>query len=198
MEHWKDISGYEGLYQVSDLGRVRSLDRYDAYGRFISGKLRNVCVNKKTGYCYVNLCKNGRSRNILLHRIVASAFIPNPLNLKTVNHKNENKQDNRVENLEWMSLQDNLMYGTHTERATKNKPDISGKRHHNYGLRGSSAHTHKGKVIGTSKFDPSVTVEFDTAATASRVLGISSGQLCDAINGKAKSCGGYYWRRCNA
>ena len=197
MEIWKDIQGYDGLYQVSNLGKIRSLDRVTRNGKSIKGIDRSIYVNKRNGYSYINLSKDGKSKNVLLHRIVATAFIENPFGYETVNHKNENKQDNRVENLEWMTLPDNLRYGTHVERATKNKPDMSGNKHHNYGLRGAKAHTHKGKVIGTNKLNPDITVEFDTAATASRVLGVSSGQLCDAINGKTKSCGGYYWRRCN-
>lgn len=196
MEQWKDICGYEGVYQVSNLGHVRSLDRVNCYGRRVCGRLRRPCLNRN-GYLYVNLRKGGKTRNMLIHRLVADAFIENHNNLSTVNHKNEDKQDNRADNLEWMSLTDNLRYGTHTERAAAHKPDMSGARHFNYGRHGSDSHTHKGRVVGISISDPSVTIEFDTAATASRSLGISSGQLCDAINGKARSCGGYYWRRCN-
>ena len=194
MEHWKDICGYEGQYQVSDIGNVRSLDRVDSSGRCVKGRLRKVCVNRN-GYAYVNLCKGGISKNIAVHRLVAAAFVDNPHGYLTVNHKNEVKTDNRADNLEWMDLPDNLRYGTHTERATANKPDCSGINHHNYGKYGAEAHTHKGCVVGVSKKDPSIIVIFDTAATAARTLNLSSGQLCDAINGKAKSCGGYYWSR---
>lgn len=196
MEIWKDIVGFEGLYQVSNSGRVRSLERV-TYGKRRPAMIRKPSINRVTGYCYINLCKDRVSRNYLLHRIVATAFVPNPHGYETVNHKNENKQDNRAENLEWMTLADNLRYGTHTERATRNKPPMIGESHPNFGKRGSAALTHKGRVVGTSKKDPSITVEFDTAATAARSLGISTGQLCDAINGKAKSCGGYTWRRIN-
>lgn len=196
MEIWKDVKGYEGLYQVSNLGDVRSIDRISPYGRRLKGVIRRITVNKN-GYAYVNLSINGKAHNFTVHRLVATAFVPNPHGLHTVNHINENKLDNRAENLEWVTLADNLRYGTHTERATKHKPDMSGSHHFNYGKRGADAVTHKGKVIGTRKDDPSVIIEFDTAASASRFLGVSSGQLCDAINGKAKSCGGYVWRRCS-
>lgn len=196
MEIWKDVAGYEGQYQVSSLGRVRSIDRITPCGRKLHGKIRKATLNKN-GYYYVNLSKGGKVKNVPVHRLVASAFIDNPNHHTTVNHINEAKTDNRATNLEWMPLEDNLRYGTHTERATKNKPDMSGDNHPNFGKRGAEALTHKGRVIGVSVSDPQKVVSFDTAATASRELGISSGQLCDAINGKAKSCGGYYWRRCD-
>ena len=194
MEHWKDICGFENMYQVSNEGRVRSLDRKNSAGKHCRGQIRRLAKNRN-GYMYVNLCKDGKPRNYLVHRLVADAFVENPDQKTTVNHINEQKHDNRAVNLEWMTLPENLNYGTHTERANAHRPIKSGLLHSNYGKRGAEANTHKGKVIGVNKSDPSVTVEFDTAATASRVLHISSGQLCDALNGKAKSCGGYYWRR---
>ena len=197
MEVWKDIEGYEGIYQVSNLGRVRSIDRINNKGKRNKGALLKLGVNKRTGYVRVGLCKFGARKGKSVHRLVAQAFIDNPNGLGTVNHKNENKQDNRVENLEWMSLQDNLAYGTHTQRATAHKPDMSGEKHFNYGKRGAESHTHKGKVIGINVDGSGEVIEFDTAATASRVLGINSGRICEAINGKRKSCAGYYWRRDN-
>lgn len=196
MEIWKDINGYEGKYQVSSEGRVRSVACLNSRGRRVHERIRRFCHNRN-GYLYVNLSKDGKPKNILVHRLVAEAFIENPCHHETVNHINEIKTDNRACNLEWMTLTDNLRYGTHNERATKNKPDMSGERHFNYGRRGANAKTHKGRVIGISKTNPSDIVEFETASVAVRTLGISSGQLCDAINGKAKSCGGYYWRRLN-
>lgn len=194
MEIWKDVVGYEGLYQVSSEGRVRSVEHVDFLGRRQKEKIRRVTLNKN-GYAYVNLRKDNLIKNKLVHRIVAEAFLPNPKNLETVNHKNEVKTDNRVVNLEWMTIGDNLRYGTHVERATKNKPDMSGPRHHNYGRRGAAAHTHKGKVTAISVSDPTVILEFDTAATAARALGIYSGAINSAISGKYKTSHGYYWRR---
>lgn len=197
MEIWKDIVGYEGLYQVSNLGNVRSLDRISPIGRKVRGRVRRQTLNNRNGYCYVSLCKNGSAKNYSVHRLVAMAFVENPDGKNTVNHINEIKTDNRSVNLEWMSLPENLRYGTHDERARKNKRDISGAKHPNFSRYGANAMTHKGKVIGVKKDDPTNVIVFDTAATASRALHISSGQLCEAINGKAKSCGGYYWRREN-
>lgn len=197
MEIWKPVVGYEGCYEVSDAGNVRSVRRKNCYGRTCGGIDMHTHVNSKTGYVQVGLCKNGTRKLWSVHRLVALAFVPAVQGADTVNHKNEDKQDNSADNLEWVSLPDNLRYGTHTARAIANKPDMSGENHFNYGRRGIDAVTHKGAVVGIWKSDPSVVVRFDTAADAARELNLSSGQLCDAINGKAKSCGGYYWSREN-
>lgn len=197
MELWKSVIGYEGLYEVSDAGRVRSVDRVTSNGKHIHGKLLRHHVNCTTGYCYVGLCKAGKRKTMSIHRLVAMAFVPGKPGANTVNHIDENKQNNAANNLEWLTLLDNLNYGTHNARARKNGKFYSGKAHHNYGRRGAAAHTHKGRVIAVSKSDPVKRFEFDTAATASRVLGLSSGQISDVINGKARSCGGYYWSRCD-
>lgn len=197
METWKSIVGYEGCYEVSNAGNVRSVRRINCYGRLCGGITLIPHENSRTGYAQVSLCKDGVRRMYSVHRLVALAFVSMRDGANTVNHKNENKLDNRAENLEWVSLPENLRYGTHTLRATAHKPDMSGTRHFNFGKRGSDAVTHKGEVIGVMKTDPGVVVRFNTAADAARALKLSSGHLCDAINGKAKSCGGYYWRRAN-
>ena len=102
-EQWRDIDGYDGMYQVSDIGRVRSL-KY--------GKVRVLRARKNSGgYLQVNLCKNCVGNNIFVHRLVANAFIPNSDETKTqINHKNEVKTDNRVENLEWCTAKYNITY----------------------------------------------------------------------------------------
>lgn len=197
MEKWRDVLGYEGLYQVSDEGRVRSLTRVNNYGRKVRGQIMKQHKSKHGGYLTVGLCKNGKRTLFYVHRLVAWAFIEPTDTTETVNHINEIKTDNRVENLEWMTLHDNTLYGTHMQRMAESmKGKVAGPAHPNYGRRGSQALTHKGTVIGVSMTDSSE-VRFDTAATAARALHLSTGRLCDAINGKAKSCGGYYWRRVN-
>lgn len=120
METWKDIIGFEGLYQVSDMGHFRSLDcirpmkngvTRQYYGRDLSTK---EC---KDGYLYVDLTdKDGKRKSYKAHRIVAEHFVRNPLNLPVVNHRNENKHDNRSSNLEWCSVKYNLNYGTTQRR----------------------------------------------------------------------------------
>ena len=128
-EIWKDISGYEGCYQVSNFGRIKSLDRYIATvgnpsgKRLIRGKILNpskrVMSNGEDGYYSVTLYKCGTGRLFNVHRIVAETFIPNPNNLPCVNHKDENKQNNRVDNLEWCSVAYNNKYGTARERSAE-------------------------------------------------------------------------------
>lgn len=113
-EIWKDISGYEGYYQISNLGRVRSLDRYVATvgnpsgKRLIHGKIlsqsKRVMSNVEDGYYSVTLCKRGVDTLFNVHRLVAETFIPNPNNLPCVNHKDENKHNNMADNLEWCTI----------------------------------------------------------------------------------------------
>lgn len=110
-ELWKSIVGYEGLYEVSNLGRVMSLN-YNGTGRTQVMKPSN----DKDGYLQVKLCKDGKIKRFFVHRLVAMAFIPNPNNLPQVNHINEMKDDNRVENLEWCDSKYNTNYGTAIKR----------------------------------------------------------------------------------
>ena len=112
-EIWKDIIGYEGLYQVSSLGRVRSLDRF--YYRLHKGKVLSP-TKDRYGYLTVTLNCNGKSKTIKIHRLVAQAFIENPDNLPQVNHKDEVKSNNCVDNLEWCSAKYNNNFGTRQER----------------------------------------------------------------------------------
>ncbi len=123
MEIWKEIKGYEGLYEVSDLGRVRSLDRYVSYvnGQKHLHKGKVLSPGVSNGYLQVSLCKNGEIKHPLVHRLVADAFIPNPDNLPQVNHKDENPSNNMVVNLEWCSSEYNINYGGRTQKATDAK-----------------------------------------------------------------------------
>ena len=103
MEIWKDVVGYEGLYQVSNLGRVKSVDRYkDNHGtkQLVKEKIKTTRKDKQ-GYLLLDLYKNNKKKTVRVHRLVAMAFIPNPQNKETVNHIDGNKENNTVENLEW-------------------------------------------------------------------------------------------------
>lgn len=128
-EEWKDIKGFEGLYQVSNCGNVKSLDRVVQYcensksitnKHTVKGKDKEPSI-KDNGYLTVSLYKNNKKYHKYIHRLVAEAFIENPEGLATVNHKNFDKQDNYFTNLEWCS------YGDNNDHARKNKKFKSGK-----------------------------------------------------------------------
>lgn len=110
-EIWKDISGYEGYYQVSNLGRVKSFVRHSKE----NGHILVACAGKAR-YNSVALNKNGIRKTAKVHRLVAKAFIPNPMGYSCVNHKDENPFNNRADNLEWCTQEHNLNYGTARER----------------------------------------------------------------------------------
>lgn len=110
-EIWLPIEGYEGLYEVSSLGRVKSLN----YNHTKQEKILNFSKNKK-GYFRVGLSKDKKREFCSVHRLVANAFIPNPNNLPTVNHIDENKENNVVDNLEWMNLSQQQRHGTCQQR----------------------------------------------------------------------------------
>ena len=109
IEIWKDVEGYEGLYQVSDLGRVKRVNT----GRILKGR------KNTDGYLRVNLYKNNVSYTKTIHRLVAEAFIPNTENKPQVNHIDENKTNNLASNLEWMTSKENNNHGTRTQRTSK-------------------------------------------------------------------------------
>lgn len=118
-EFWKDIKGYEGFYQVSNLGRVKSLAKYQkGNGGSIFWRKETILkpANSGRGYLMVVLIKNKKRKSYILHRLVADAFIPNPYNLPQVNHKDENKTNNVVSNLEWCDNKYNSNYGTRNIR----------------------------------------------------------------------------------
>lgn len=121
MEIWRDIKGYEGLYQVSNYGRVKSLN----YNHTKKEGIMKAALDGG-GYLHLRLHKNGKRKNFFVHRLVADAFLPNPDNFPIVNHKNEKPSDNRVENLEWCDVKYNNNYGTRNERISKTQ--INGKK----------------------------------------------------------------------
>ena len=122
-EIWLPIEGYENLYEVSNLGRVRRLESFVTNTNGVRRKVPGKILKPGTarGYLIVNLSKNGISRPFLIHRIVSTAFLPNPDNLPQVNHRDENKQNNSVENLEWCSAKDNNNYGTRNKRISEKR-----------------------------------------------------------------------------
>lgn len=125
---WKDIGGYEGAYEVSTVGMIRSKSRTILKGKnFVPSKIKGQIISpyvNSAGYMCVTLYRAGKKRNEKVHSLVAKAFIPNELNKKTVNHIDENKLNNTVENLEWMTNSENVNYGTRIQRV-KEKYGVS-------------------------------------------------------------------------
>lgn len=168
-EIWKDIKGYEGRYQVSNLGRVWSI---------ISQKYL-VGGTNHGGYHSVQLtAKNGKMKREYVHRLVALAFIPNPLGLPQVNHKDENKDNNSVDNLEWCTAKYNNNYGTCRERA---------KMHRSYAHYGNHPQAIPVVCVETGE-------EFSCAKEAGDKLHLDNSSISKCCKGKAKTCGGYHWR----
>lgn len=169
MEIWKDIERYEGLYQISNWGRVKSLK----YGK---ERILKPLKNDK-GYLSVRLCKNSQRKMYKIHRLVAEAFIPNPYNLPMVNHKNEIKTDNRVENLEWCTNDYNIHYGTAIQRKTEKQ--INGKR---------------SKPVYQYTIDGEFIAEYPSTAEVKRQLGYSRSHISECCLGKLKTSYGYKWK----
>ncbi len=112
-EMWKDIPNFDGKYQVSNMGNVRSIARTIIRRNGRKQQIESkMLVSRKSGcgYLYVTLHNEGKKETIRVHRLVASLFLKNPNNLPVVNHKDENKQNNNVDNLEWCTQQYNIMY----------------------------------------------------------------------------------------
>lgn len=120
VEKWRDIIGFNGLYQVSTMGRVRSLDRVELQKNGIKRKRKGrimVLSRKRTGYLSAHLSKDCKTFDLNVHRLVAMAFIPNPKNLPCINHKDGNRENNEVDNLEWCTYLYNNTYDNARVRA---------------------------------------------------------------------------------
>lgn len=164
-EIWKDVVGWEGLYQVSSFGRVKSFRKKEPH-------LLSTCVGTH-GYCVVLLHDGkGQRKNERVHRLVAQAFIPNPNNYPYINHKDEDKTNNQVENLEWCTAKYNTNYGTCIERisAKNNKKPIS-----KYDLEGN------------------LICEYKSIAEAERNEGIDHANICICCEGKISHCNNFIW-----
>lgn len=185
-EVWKDIEGYEGLYQVSNLGRVRSLDRVDSKGRHKCGQIMKLSLNEK-GYVKITLWKNGKKKDYKVHRLVAQAFIPNPNNLPEVNHiidDFEHRSDNRVENLEWCTHEYNLNYGNRSKRhseAIKGRK-LSEEHKRKIGEAGKGREGKKVICITTNEI-------FLSIMEASRKYNVPDGNINKCCKGERKSAG---------
>lgn len=170
MEIWKDIVGYAGKYQVSDKGRVRSVSGKTKTKHF-SGKVLSTFADS-SGYMSVNL-----SRKLYrVHRLVAVAFINNPHNYPCVNHKDENKANNKAINLEWCTYKFNNNYGTRNQRISQN----GGRKIIQYDLLGNEVK------------------HWDSITKAARYYGVARTTICGCCAGRQHSSCGYVWRYANA
>lgn len=123
-EKWLPVVGWESYYEVSNYGRVRSLDRIVYKGSragYVLKKGRYLKTFEKNGYLFLILTVEGKTKNVYVHRLVAEAFLPNPNNLPCINHKDECKTNNLVSNLEWCDYFYNNTYGTKQERIRETK-----------------------------------------------------------------------------
>ena len=157
-EIWKDVQGFDGLYQVSNIGRVKSL----ATNRILKQSIRS------DGYLTVSLHKDGKQKSFLAHRLVASAYIGNPDNYPQINHKDENKTNNCVSNLEWCTPMYNANYGSRNEKgsAAKSIPII---------------------CVETGE-------EFLGLKMAGKSVGVTNQCIWNACKGKRKTAGGFHWK----
>lgn len=175
IEEWKDIKGYEGHYQISNKGNVKSLKRIVDNGRGKYTRSERMLKQHINQYGYYTVCliKDKAKKNLIVHRLVAEAFLPNKNNFPQVNHKDENKANNQIENLEWCTAQYNSAYGTRPQRLAKN----------NY--KSVSQYTIDGKYVATYE-------SIQDAAKAVDGNGSHIGSMC---NKKAHfvSAYGYKW-----
>lgn len=170
-EEWRDVVGYEGLYQVSNQGRVKSLERKDCLGRTVKERFLKP-ITDHYGYQVVGLCTGGKQKMHKVHRLVCQAFHENPENKLDVNHINENKTDNRIENLEWSTRKENLNHGTRNERSAK---ALS-------------------KPIGQYTRDGELVKIWPSAAKVERRAGFDHSTISKVAIGKRKTAYGFIWK----
>lgn len=212
-EIWKDIKGYEGLYQVSNLGKIKSLGRTierigpngKKFYRNYPSKIIKIALDTK-GYYRTNLAKNGINKTVKIHRIVAEAFIPNTYNKPQINHIDGNKQNNNVNNLEWCTNKENQDHSWRNGLRKKGKEHWSygkvpkqllnvigsGNKNPNYGNRGNK--NPLSKTIMQYDLDNNLITIWIGIQEAGRELRISAGSICNCCKGKRKTAGNYIWK----
>ena len=172
-EIWKQIKGFEELYSVSNYGNVRrdKTNNKAGTGNYAREEhIKSQKINNK-GYFLVDLYKDNKRHQFLVHRLVAIAFLDNPNNYNVVNHKDENKLNNAVENLEWCSQKHNMNYGTCPYRIGKANS----------------------KIIAQFDKSGNFIKNYNSIIEAERQTNISNGTICDVLKGRRKSAGGFLW-----
>ena len=178
-EIWKDITGYEGIYKVSNLGRVKSLERKVCNSRgYYTIKEKILKPGKdKDGYLRIYLYKDGIDKNMKIHRLVAQAFVKNnSLFNNEINHIDENKENNCATNLEWCDRKYNNNFGTHIQRVAKAKTGV-------YNTKKSKPV----KCIETGKVYPSI-------MEVQRQLGFKQQHICSCCKGRIKTAYKFHWK----
>jgi len=184
-EIWKDVLGYEGKYQISNFGRVKSLRKYNSTGinyrsKMPCGYFRKEKILKQSihQYYFVQLGNGKRNNTHFIHKLVAKSFIPNPNAKPYINHINGIKTDNRIENLEWCTAQENTIHGWRTGLMTSQRCEKST----------SSKTTIQFTLLGDK------IKEWVCAAEAARELSIHKGNISRACRGELKQYGGFKWQ----
>ncbi len=176
-ETWKDIVGYEGLYQVSNFGRVKSLERYRSnHGKqqLISESIKSTRKDKQ-GYLLLDLYKDNKQKTVRVHRLVAEHFLNNPDNKETVNHIDGNKENNNVMNLEWSTFKEQ------NEHLYKN--NLKSKKNIDKAVKAmNKAQAKKVKCLNNG-------VIYESASEAARTVGISGSLIMRCCRGERKSAG---------
>ena len=194
-EIWKPVVGFEGMYEVSNMGNVRSLNRVVIkYGRKVTLKGKQLSPAAKLGYKFVNLYKNSKGSRRNISRLVAEAFIPNPKNKPQVDHINTIRDDNRVENLRWVTQKEN-MNNPITRQNHRDKVYIDSTKHKILSTRKERDLINKEKTVYQYTIDGVYIASYKSVAEASRITGVdaaSIGNVCRRGRG-GKSAGGFIW-----
>ena len=193
MEIFKDIKGYEETYQISDIGTVLRKGHYRTditnRSRYYSEKIL-APIKSHSGYLRIGLWKEGKVKRCFIHRLVAEAFIPNTDKLPQINHIDENKENNCVENLEWCTSKYNCNYGTRTKRQAET---IKGNKHPKPML-GKIGKKHPcSKPIYQYDLDGNFIKKWDCAGDVQREVGYGRGNLNNCALGKCQTAYGYKW-----
>ena len=173
-EIWKPVVGYEGVYEVSNMGRVKSLERKVPKGdgeRTVKERILKLRTDRY-GYLTVGLYAGGKPKKFLVHRLVCQTFHENPDNKPQVNHINEDKTDNRACNLEWCTCKQNINHGTAKERSAKNRS----------------------KSVGQYTLDGELVKIWASTMEVERQAGFNHGNICNTVRGKYKQAYGFIWK----